>query len=256
MAIRREPIAVVDDDPRVLKSLANLLSAHGYRTELFASAEDFLIRAPGSKAACLVTDVGLNGMSGLDLAGHPEVTARGLPVIFISGSEDDGVRAQAAALGAVAYLRKPFRAGELLSALSLATQTVATLQRTRLERRGLAVAALHGTPPAPAVRIIKKQSNRRLLETARNRYVSHADLRLLVMQRTPLVVLAKDGRDITRDTLLQVVMQEERSGPGVFTSEVLTQLIRISAGARPGSLGPYLEKCVRQWFESQDKTIS
>ena len=255
MAPRRDPIAVVDDDARVLKALAALLHACGYRTELYASPAEFLNSAAASKAVCLVLDVNLGTHSGLELARHPAITRLRLPLVFMSGSAEDSIREQALAAGAVAFLRKPFRSGELLDALARASQASA-LQRRSTRRRRSSRIALQCAALPPGVCVIRKRANRRLLDIARNRYVNLADLRTLVMQRMPLVVIDKDGRDITRDTLLQVVIEHERLGHGVLTASALTQIIRCSERSGVNALGSYLEDCLRRWFDSQETTIS
>jgi FixJ family two-component response regulator len=92
-AARRAVIAIVNDDPGVRKSLAQLMSVFGYRVELFASAEEFQSAAPTSKATCLIVDFNLGDMSRLELARW--LSAAGdLPIIFNTGSADDTVRMQ------------------------------------------------------------------------------------------------------------------------------------------------------------------
>ena len=89
-AARRAVIAIVNDDPGVRKSLAQLMSVFGYRVELFASAEEFQSAAPTSKATCLIVDFNLGDMSGLELA-RWLCAAGNLPIIFNTGSADDTV---------------------------------------------------------------------------------------------------------------------------------------------------------------------
>ena len=114
MAIQRGVIAVVDDDLDMLNTVASLLSAHGYDTEEYPSAEEFLIAATASKATCLVVDIQLGDISGVELVRQLYATGFRRPVIFMTGSRDEVIREQAMDLGCVSYLRKPFPASQLL----------------------------------------------------------------------------------------------------------------------------------------------
>ena len=112
----RKTIAVVDDEATLRQCLERLVKVAGYRCESFASAEEFLAAAVTSGAECLLADVHMSGMSGLQLALHPTVTGLKLPVLIMSGSGDPQVEAQAREIGA-AFLRKPFLGNELLDAI-------------------------------------------------------------------------------------------------------------------------------------------
>ena len=116
-------VSVVDDDPLVLKSVDRLLRATGYRTELFSSGEDFLDGVASSAAMCLVIDIHLGDMSGIDLA--RQLAARGFPVpiIFMSATVEPATRKAAIDAGCVALLPKPFPADLLLKTISKALQT-------------------------------------------------------------------------------------------------------------------------------------
>jgi len=113
-------IAVVDDDPDILQSLELQLSSCGYHPKLFASAEDVLSAAPNLEAACLVVDIHLGEISGLELV--RTLCERGFasPVIFITGSQDELHRQQAMQLGCAAFLLKPFSAERLIEAVEKA----------------------------------------------------------------------------------------------------------------------------------------
>lgn len=110
-------IAIIDDDPVVRAAIHALLSCKGYRTEVYASAEDFLIDVDRSEAACLVVDVQLGDITGIELA-H-ELHSRGytFPLVFVTGSDDQRFQTQAAELGCVAYLLKPVAPNRLLDAI-------------------------------------------------------------------------------------------------------------------------------------------
>jgi FixJ family two-component response regulator len=115
-------IAIVDDDRNLLKALGRLLAERGYEAELFASAEEFLTAAPTSKADCLVLDMQLGEMSGLDVVRRLSEAGIKLPVICMSGSLQDKFRRAAFALGCFAYLAKPFDPDLLLATLEKATR--------------------------------------------------------------------------------------------------------------------------------------
>ncbi|MEK1890993.1 MAG: response regulator [Phyllobacterium sp.] len=112
-------IAVVEDDPSMLRSVERLLNAHGFATEGFSSAEAYLHCAVG-KIDCLVLDVDLGGMSGIELQRRLRDSGSKLPVVFITALEDDALEAKAARAGCTAYLRKPFPAASLINAINKA----------------------------------------------------------------------------------------------------------------------------------------
>jgi FixJ family two-component response regulator len=114
-------VAIIEDDSRVRRAVARLLSASGFGTETFESAEAFLEVAASSKASCLVVDINLGKMTGIELA--LQLAERGVKhsIIFMTGRDDDSVRRQAKDVGAVAYLTKPFPARTLIEAINKAT---------------------------------------------------------------------------------------------------------------------------------------
>jgi len=121
MPMARKVVAVVDDDPSMLKAIARLLGAHGFDAEVFASAEAFLRRDAAEDAACLVLDVNLGGMSGIELRRRLTDTGSRLPIIFITAVDDEATEQEAVAAGCVAYLHKPFPATQLIGAIQAAT---------------------------------------------------------------------------------------------------------------------------------------
>jgi FixJ family two-component response regulator len=119
--MRRAPlIAVVDDDDALRNSLDDLLQSVGFRVHGFASAEAFLQAQPAPETACLLLDVRLPGMNGLELQRQLGVMHRRIPIIFVTAYADDGVRAHAPAAGAIAVLSKPCREADLLHAIDAA----------------------------------------------------------------------------------------------------------------------------------------
>lgn len=118
--MRQQVVAVVEDDPGMLRSIERLLKAYKYETAIFTSAEAFLNDTAASAASCLVLDIHLGGMSGIDLRRQLTASGSNLPVIFISAVDDESVHEEAVATGCVAYLRKPFLAHLLIGAINKA----------------------------------------------------------------------------------------------------------------------------------------
>ena len=110
-------IGVVDDDESVRMAVGSLLRSLGFRIEMFGSAEDLLGSAQLDDIACLIVDVRLPGLSGLDLQRQLLAAKRELPMIFISAHADPVARRQALTAGAVAFLRKPFSEKALIDAV-------------------------------------------------------------------------------------------------------------------------------------------
>jgi FixJ family two-component response regulator len=109
-------VAVVDDDESVRVAIRSLLRSVGFRVEVFASAESFL-DARHDGIACLIVDVRLTGMSGLDLQRQLAAAGDAPPVVFISAHDDPVARRQALGAGALAFLRKPFPERALIDAV-------------------------------------------------------------------------------------------------------------------------------------------
>jgi FixJ family two-component response regulator len=117
-------ISIVDDDLLVREGLISLLRSAGFATQAFASAEEFLSLAHRDDIACLILDVGLPGISGLELQSQLTATVSNhrTPVVFMTARDDEGTRQQALKGGAVDFLRKPVRREALLNAVHLAFQ--------------------------------------------------------------------------------------------------------------------------------------
>ncbi len=114
-------ISVVDDDHSVRESLARLIRSVGFAVQVFGSAEEFLDTGSGRNADCLILDIRMPGMNGLELQRELSASDPDLPVIFITahGSDQD-VRARAFGAGAVDYLLKPLKEDEVLKAIDAA----------------------------------------------------------------------------------------------------------------------------------------
>jgi FixJ family two-component response regulator len=128
-------VFVVDDDVSVRESLESLIRTSGYRPETFASAEAFLARPRPQAPSCLVLDVSLPDLNGLELQARLGADRRDLPIIFITGHGDIPMTVRAMKAGAVEFLTKPFSDEALLSAIAGAIER----SRAALEREtGLA----------------------------------------------------------------------------------------------------------------------
>lgn len=113
-------ISIVDDDESVRKALSRLFKSVGRRVEAFASAEDFLSLASPRHTACLVLDLRLPGMSGLELQARLLAANYRIPVVFISAHGDGQARAEVLAAGAIDFLQKPFSEKALFDAINSA----------------------------------------------------------------------------------------------------------------------------------------
>ena len=114
-------ISVVDDDHSVRESLARLIRSVGFGVQLFGSAEEFLSAGRGREPDCLILDIRMPGMNGLELQRELSVSDRDLPLIFITAhGSDEAVRARALKAGAVDYLLKPLKEEEVLKAIDTA----------------------------------------------------------------------------------------------------------------------------------------
>jgi FixJ family two-component response regulator len=110
-------VFLVDDDPAVLRCLQRLLKVHGFSAQAFSSAEAFCASANFDEGLCLVLDIDLPGMSGIELSRRLAASGSTLPVIFITGNDAEPVRKNAIEAGCLAYLSKPFPAQLLLDAI-------------------------------------------------------------------------------------------------------------------------------------------
>jgi len=113
-------IAIVDDDDALRNSLDNLLRSVGFRAQGFASAEAFLHANQAPETACLILDLRLPGINGLELQRQLGAAHWRIPIIFVTAYADDDVRVRALAAGAVDFLSKPCREEDLLKAIEAA----------------------------------------------------------------------------------------------------------------------------------------
>ena len=113
MAYGQKVVAIIDDEPAVRDSLATLIKSLGYRAEVYGSGEEFIKAALSSEAGCLLVDIHLGDITGFELIRHILSMGLLLPVVFMTGSQEAGLRKEAGDFGCVAFLLKPFPASDL-----------------------------------------------------------------------------------------------------------------------------------------------
>ena len=115
-------ISIVDDDESIREALKSLLGSVGFRAEVFASAEEFLNSSRMLDTECLILDVWMPGMSGLELQSALSSAESRTPIVFISAHDDEQVRTRALNAGAVDFLHKPFSEEALLNGIQSALE--------------------------------------------------------------------------------------------------------------------------------------
>jgi FixJ family two-component response regulator len=119
----RRVVCVVDDDASLRRSLRNLLTSVGFRVETFQSAEAFLGSVHRQNTGCMVLDLRMTGMSGLELLRHLASNGSRIPVIVLTAHGDEDTRQRALQAGAVAFLTKPFQSAALVETVRTALTT-------------------------------------------------------------------------------------------------------------------------------------
>jgi FixJ family two-component response regulator len=127
-------VFAIDDDGSARKGLARLLRSAGYKSEIFESASDFLARPPHSGPSCVIVDVQMPGLNGIELQEDLIRRRREEQLVFITGYGDIPMCAQAMKAGAADFLRKPFRGGELLQCVQNALVRSAEQRRRSAEK--------------------------------------------------------------------------------------------------------------------------
>jgi FixJ family two-component response regulator len=115
-------VAIIDDDEPFRGALMESLSSLGYGADGFASAEDYIGSIGGKSFSCVVTDIHMPGMSGLDLMKHLAARGATTPVVLITARSDSNLEAKAAVAGAVCLLRKPFEINDLVACIERAVK--------------------------------------------------------------------------------------------------------------------------------------
>lgn len=126
-------IFLVDDDPGVLKALARVLEAGGWRVEKFQSAEAFLARWDAEARGCVVLDVDLPGLDGLEVQRKLAETGQDLPIVFLTGQGDIPMSVQAIKAGAADFLTKPVPAAVLMEAVRAAVEQGASARLAQMD---------------------------------------------------------------------------------------------------------------------------
>jgi FixJ family two-component response regulator len=124
-------VFVVDDDPAIVKAIRELVQVLGLKVESYSSADAFLLAYQADRPACLVLDVRMPGLSGLELQKHLKQNGKQLPIIMISGHGDVRMAVEAMKEGAIDFMEKPFRAQELCDNI----QTAIRSERENWQRR-------------------------------------------------------------------------------------------------------------------------
>jgi len=140
MQSKREPspvIAIVDDDPSVREGLHSLIRSAGWRVETFASAQEFLTRRGADAPSCLILDLQLPGLSGLDLQRRMAEVNLEIPIVFLTGHGDIPASVQAMKAGAIEFLTKPVEEEDILRAIQEALQRDRHLRRQHAEMHDL-----------------------------------------------------------------------------------------------------------------------
>ena len=156
-------VFVVDDDVSVRESLEALIETAGWRTKTFATALDFLDNCSDTSPSCLVLDVSLPGLSGLDLQQRLG-DRRDLPIIFITGHGDIPMSVQAMKAGAVEFLTKPFSDDVLLTAIRRAIESSSTAldRESELEQLRRAYASLSRRERQVMTRVVSGRLNKQV----------------------------------------------------------------------------------------------
>lgn len=118
----RTVVMIVDDDDSVRRAARRLIKSYGLAVDTFASADEFLASGRVNETACLVLDVQMPGMSGLELQSHLFAVGTDIPIIFITAFANEAARMRALEAGAYCYLVKPFEEDDLLNYIQRALQ--------------------------------------------------------------------------------------------------------------------------------------
>jgi len=189
-------VFIVDDDPSIRRSLERLIRLAGYEVETYASATDFLARDLYDGPCCLVLDVRMPGLTGLDLQEELNNAHLDLPIVFITGHGDIPMSVKAMKAGAVDFLPKPFEEEELLDAIGRSLEKHVRSREERAERASIERRVASLTPREYQVftlvvtGLLNKQSAAVLGVTEKTVKVHRAR----VMQKMEVVSLAELAR--------------------------------------------------------------
>jgi FixJ family two-component response regulator len=203
-------VILIDDDPAVLLSLSRLLRSAGHRTESFASAQEFIDRGMDGRTGCLVLDVHMPSVSGIEL--QHMLVARGslLAVIFLTGHGDLHMGVQAMKAGAVDFLTKPVDADQLVAAVGLAVERSRVADNARSARQEVAQRLQTLTPREREV----------LALVVAGRLNKQAAAELGTVEKTIKVHRARVMTKMKARTLPELVRLAELGGVGVPVSVI------------------------------------
>ena len=114
---RQITILIVDDDESVRDGMVTLMQSHGYAAAAFESGENFLLSDASRRTGCLIADMHMHGMTGLELLNRLASAGHSIPAILITARHDENLRARATQAGAFCYLAKPFREDDPLNCI-------------------------------------------------------------------------------------------------------------------------------------------
>ncbi len=143
------PIAIVDDDEALREAMECFVQSLGYNVSTFGSAEEFLNSEQINSTSCLITDLQMPGLSGLDLQDRLIAEGHRIPIIFLTGYPDENVRARAIKSGAIAFLSKPFNADRLIGYLDKALMASDTKGRMSTLGQAATSGRSHGISALP-----------------------------------------------------------------------------------------------------------
>ena len=194
---------MIDDDVSVREGLATLIESVGLAVQSFGSAQEFLVAKPTEPKGCVVLDVNMPGMNGLDLQRELNATGIPLPVIFLTGHGDIPMTVQALKAGAAHFLTKPVREDELVAAIR---QALEADRKVRLERAATVELRERFDSLSPRERQVML-----LVVSGRpNKVIAHE---LGTSERTIKLHRGQVMRKMRADSLADLVKQAEKIGP-------------------------------------------
>jgi FixJ family two-component response regulator len=197
-------IFVVDDDPAVLKGLSRLLRSAGLAVETFPSSQDFLNHCLPHTPGCLVLDVAMPGLNGLELQQALAAKDRAIPIVFLTGHGDIPMSVQAMKRGAVDFLTKPVNDDDLLAAIRVAIEKDHVARLTRAEVADIKQRLATLTPREREVLelVVTGQMNKQIAA------------RLGTVEKTIKVHRARVMEKMKAPTLAELVRLAEKAGVG------------------------------------------